>query len=81
MNDDRTVVEYRIVNDSELPPIVITMNENDEVKVVMNQYHKIWLSLHRKDIAGCAQSLFEKIDMVLTAFLQEQREYERMDNE
>ena len=81
MNDERSIVEYRVVNDEDLPPIVITMTENDDVKVVMNQHHKIWLCLNRKEIAGCAQSLFEKIDMVLTAFLSEQREYERMDNE
>jgi hypothetical protein len=79
--DDRHMVEYRVVSDENLPPIVITMTENDDVKVVMNQHHKIWLCLNRKEIAGCAQSLFEKIDMVLTAFLSEQREYERMDNE
>ena len=79
--NDKHIVEYRVVNDEDLPPIVITMTENDDVKVVMNQHHKIWLCLNRKEIAGCAQSLFEKIDMVLTAFLSEQREYERMDNE
>ncbi len=79
--DDRRMVEYRVVSDENLPPIVITMTEDDDVKVVMNQHHKIWLCLNRKEIAGCAQSLFEKIDMVLTAFLSEQREYERMDNE
>jgi hypothetical protein len=81
MNDDRHMVEYRVVSDENLPPIVITMNEEDDVKVVLNQHHKIWLCLNRKEIAGCAQSLFEKIDMVLAAFLSEQREYERMDNE
>jgi|TARA_B100000214_G_scaffold219036_1_gene159251 hypothetical protein len=79
--DDRHIVEYRVVNDENLPPIVITMTEDDEVKVVMNQHHKIWLCLHRKEIAGSANSLFEKIDMILTGFLSEQREYERMDNE
>ena len=85
MNDvfkeDRHMVEYRVVSDENLPPIVITMTESDDVKVVLNQHHKIWLCLYRKEIAGCAQSLFEKIDMVLAAFLSEQREYERMDNE
>ena len=32
--EDRKQVEYRIVNDNELPPVVITMTEDDEVKVV-----------------------------------------------
>lgn len=79
--DDRMEVEYRIVNDAELPPIVITMTEDDDVKVVLNQHHKIWLCLKRKVIAGCAQSLFDKIDMLLTAHLEEQRQYERLDEE
>ena len=79
--EDRKQVEYRIVNDNELPPVVITMTEDDEVKVVLNQHHKIWLCLNRKTIAGSAQSLFEKIDMLLEAHLREQRQYERMDEE
>ena len=80
-NEDKKQVEYRIVNDNELPPVVITMTENDEVKVVLNQHHKIWLCLQRKTIAGSAQSLFEKIDMLLDGHLREQRQYERMDEE
>ena len=35
--------------------------------------------INRKVIAGTAESLFEKIDMVLTGYLEEQREYEKMD--
>ena len=42
---------------------------------------EIWLCLQRKTIAGSAQSLFEKIDMLLDAHLKEQRQYERMDDE
>ena len=67
------------VNDEEMPPIVITMNDNDSPKVVLNADHKIWLALHRKTIGGCAEALYEKIDELLTAHLQEQRAYERMD--
>ena len=47
-------VEFRIIDDAEMPPIVMTMNENDEPKVVLNQHHKLWLSLNRKIIGGCA---------------------------
>ena len=72
-------VEFRLVNDEEMPPIVITMNNRDEPKVVLNSEHKIWLSLYRKTIGGCAEALYEKIDELLTAHLQEQRAYERMD--
>ena len=76
---NETKVEFRLVNDEEMPPIVITMNDNDSPKVVLNADHKIWLALHRKTIGGCAEALFEKIDELLTAHLQEQRAYERMD--
>ena len=72
----KTNVEFRIVNTSELPPIVISQNENDEPKVVLNTYHKIWISLNRKIIAGIIDNLPEKIDMILTGYLQEQRRFE-----
>jgi hypothetical protein len=72
-------VEFRLVNDEEMPPIVITMNDRDEPKVVLNSEHKIWLSLYRKTIGGCAEALYEKIEEILSAHLQEQRAYERMD--
>tara|TARA_R110000824_G_scaffold377788_1_gene569154 strand:+ start:401 stop:652 length:252 start_codon:yes stop_codon:yes gene_type:complete len=73
-------VEFRIINDSELPPIVFRIdNDTDEVICVLNTHHRIWLSINRKVIAGTAESLFEKIDMVLTGYLEEQREYEKMD--
>jgi hypothetical protein len=76
---NETNVEFRLVNDEEMPPIVITMNDNDSPKVVLNADHKIWLALHRKTIGGCAEALYEKIDELLTAHLQEQRAHERMD--
>ena len=72
-------VEFRLVNDEEMPPIVITMNDRDEPKVVLNSEHKIWLSLYRKTIGGCAEALYEKIEELLSAHLQEQRAFERMD--
>tara|TARA_R110002012_G_scaffold208515_1_gene378620 strand:+ start:97 stop:333 length:237 start_codon:yes stop_codon:yes gene_type:complete len=72
-------VEFRLVNDEEMPPIVITMNERDEPKVILNSEHQIWLSLYRKTIGGCAEALYEKIEELLSAHLQEQRAYERME--
>tara|TARA_R110000824_G_scaffold116828_6_gene268532 strand:+ start:1723 stop:1968 length:246 start_codon:yes stop_codon:yes gene_type:complete len=77
MNKKETNVEFRLVNDEEMPPIVITMNENDEPKVLLNAQHKIWLSLHRKTIGGCAEALFEKIDDLLTSHLEDMRAYEQ----
>ena len=71
-------IEFRLVNDEEMPPVVITMNDRDEPKVVLNAEHKTWLCLHRKTIAGSAEALFEKIDQILTGMLIEQRNDERM---
>ncbi len=72
-------VEFRIINTSEMPPIVITQNENDEPKVVINTYHKLWISLNRRVIAGIIESLQEKMDMILTSFLTEQYNFVKED--
>tara|TARA_R110001583_G_scaffold30210_6_gene104640 strand:+ start:6364 stop:6621 length:258 start_codon:yes stop_codon:yes gene_type:complete len=74
-------VEFRVVDDEELPPIVITMNEKDEPKVIINTYHKIWISLNRKLICGIIDALPEKLDMILSSYLTEQRHYEIMDKD
>lgn len=74
-------VEFRVVNTRELPPIVISMNENDEPKVVLNNYHRIWISLNRRLIAGIIENLQEKMDEMLTSFLVEQRQFEKEDLE
>ena len=57
------------------------MNENDEPKVILNQYHKLWLSLNRNIIGGCAEALFDKISMILTGYLQQQYVYELQDRD
>jgi len=62
-----------------MPPLVISQNENDEPKVVINTYHRLWLSLNRRLIAGIIDALPEKLDMILTAYLEQQRAFERMD--
>ena len=69
-------VEFRVVNTADLPPIVISQNENDEPKVVLNTYHRIWISLNRRLIAGIIDNLPDKIDTILTGYLQEQRRFE-----
>ena len=74
--EPKTNVEFRVVNTADLPPIVISQNENDEPKVVLNTYHRIWISLNRKLIAGILDNLPEKIDMILTGYLQEQLRFE-----
>ena len=74
-------VEFRMVSDDDMPPMVITMNDDDNVKIVLNQQHLIWLSLNRKTIGGLPEALYGKIDMLLDGFLREQRQNERMDLE
>ena len=74
-------VEFKIVQDIELPPVVISMNEDDEPKVVLNTQHKIWLSLNRRLILGIFEALPEKIDMILDGYLREQRIFEIDDND
>ena len=78
---NKRTVEFRIIDDADMPPIVITMNEENEPKVILNQYHKIWLSLNRKIIGGCAEELFEKINIILTGYLVEQYAFERQDRD
>jgi len=74
-------VEFRIINTEEMPPIVISANENDEPKVVLNTYHKLWITLNRKIIAGIIEDLYSKMDMILTSYLEEQYQFEKEDRE
>ena len=67
------VIEFRLVDDDELPPIVITMDEEDNPKVVINSRYKVWLGLNRKTIGGCAEDLYDKIDELLHSYLSDQR--------
>lgn len=79
VNEKKKPVEFRRVFDDELPPIIITMNDNDEPKMVLNMHHRIWISLHRKTIAGIINVFPEKIDEILDDFLGEQRANEKME--
>jgi hypothetical protein len=49
--------------------------------VIINTYHRIWISLNRKLIAGIFDALPEKVDYILDGYLREQRQYEKMDKE
>ena len=80
IEDDRKIeIEYTLIDDAELPPIMITIGEQDFPKVVINRNYTIWLGLHRKLIGGCAESVFDKINELLTAYLAEQRMFEQME--
>ena len=77
----KTEVEFRIVDDSTMPPLIISYNDDDQPKVVLNTYHKIWISLNRRLIAGIIENLQEKMDMILNSFLSEQRAFEKQDQQ
>ena len=74
-------VEFRIIDAEDMPPLVISQNETEEPKVVINTYHKLWISLNRKTIAGIIEALQEKMDMILTSYLEEQYAFVMEDRE
>jgi|TARA_R110002012_G_scaffold74493_4_gene188808 hypothetical protein len=76
-----TKVEMRFVDDRELPPIIIKANEDDLPVVIINTYHRIWISLKRRTIAGIIHDMQDKMDMILTGYLEEQRKFEKEDRE
>ena len=76
-----TKVEMRFVDDRELPPIIIKANEDDSPVVIINTYHRIWISLKRRTIAGIIHDMQDKMDMILTGYLEEQRNFEKEDRE
>jgi hypothetical protein len=72
-------IEFRIIDDNELPPLIIKKGENDKPKILINNHHRIWLSLNRAILAGISQALPEKINDVLNGYLTEQYSFEQMD--
>ena len=49
--------------------------------VIINTYHRIWISLKRRTIAGIIHDMQDKMDMILTGYLEEQRKFEKEDRE
>ena len=64
-----------------MPPLVISQNEDDEPKVVINTHHRLWISLNRRVIAGIMEALQDKMDMILTSYLEENYAFEKQDRE
>ena len=73
-------IEFRLIDNADMPPIVITVGEDNEPKVILNSHHKIWMGWKRKMIGGVAKSLFDKIDELLDAYLADQHILHLMDN-
>ena len=74
-------IEFRLIDNEDLPPIVITIGENNEPKVILNSHYKIWMGWKRKMIGGVAKSLYEKIDELLDAYLADQYAFIQMEEE
>ena len=73
----RKTVEFRMVNDEELPPVIIKYDEGELIPiVVLNLQHKIWLGLQRKTIPGICESLAEKLNDLCDGVLNEQIQME-----
>ena len=73
MPTTRKTVEFRLVNDDELPPVIIKHDEGELFPVVvLNVRHKVWLGLQRKTIPGICESLAEKLNELCDGVLIEQ---------
>jgi len=76
MKENTKRIEYRIVNEDDLPPLVISPDGTTGIKVILNEAHTIWLSLHRNTIPAIAQQLQEKLTQFCDSYLTD-RLYER----
>jgi len=72
-------IEFRLIEEADMPPIVITIGENLEPKVILNAHHRIWMGWKRKMIGGVAKSLYDKIDELLDSYLADQYQLQEMD--
>lgn len=68
-------IQFKIVNDDSLPPMMITKDGAIGITVVLNQHHVIWLGLHRNTIPGIAQNIQSKLTEMCDGFLTEQLMY------
>jgi len=74
-------IEYKIVDDGELPPIVLTSNDDGGLSVVINHHHKIWLALNRNIIPSIMESFSIKLQEITDGVLKELYVMEKWDNE
>tara|TARA_R110001592_G_scaffold72383_4_gene220977 strand:+ start:8032 stop:8292 length:261 start_codon:yes stop_codon:yes gene_type:complete len=72
-------IEFRIIDDEELPPVIIKKGENDQPKILINNHHRLWICLNRGLINGIFEVFPKKVTEVLDAYLREQYQYEIMD--
>ena len=73
-------IQFRLIDNEDMPPIVITVGDDNEPKVIINSHFKIWMGWKRKMIGGVAKSLYDKIDELLDAYLADQYTLQEMDS-
>jgi|TARA_R110002020_G_scaffold253928_4_gene467635 hypothetical protein len=79
MNGREKFVEFRLIDDEEMPPMVIKQSEEGyKPVVIINQAHNVWLALQRSSIPGICQSLADKLNAMCDAHLEEQLMNEEM---
>ena len=83
LNDESSdIVEFRLIEDADMPPVIIKQHESEMTVVIMiNLHHKIWLSLKRKSIAGANKQMFAQIDSILNGYLEEQLKMKEFDEQ
>ena len=70
---EKKQVEFRLIDNEDMPPAIIKSNEDDNgVVIVLNQHHTIWLALHRSTIPGITQSLAGKLNQLCDGYLEQQ---------
>ena len=72
----RKEIEIRIVDDDELPPIIIKCGDDKQPVVILNSKYTIWLSLMRNTIPGITSSMHSKLNDICDAYLTEQQFYQ-----
>lgn len=75
-------IEFHIVDDMELPPLTITMDEGGLHPILyINQYHRLWLGLMRNAIPGMAQQMQDKLTELCDGYLREQIRFAQADED
>ena len=72
-------IEYKIVRDDDMPPMVITKKGSTGITIIMNETERIWLALHRNTIPAIAKQIQEKLTQICDGYLSEQIYYSEVD--
>ena len=74
-------IEYKIIRDDTMPPLVITQSGTTGITIVLNESERLWLALHRNTIPAIAQQLQEKLTSFCDGVLSEQLYYKKIGEE